>query len=184
MDRKKEVGRGLESWTSNWPERPKANWAQSRRWVYLKVVNRVKGLGGMLLATGKDEDEEADVDVQTRIVFLIDWLLDWILIEMVQLWRRTCHVAWCQRLHGSQWMPWLAMSQWSYVHQSGATSPLPLHLSRWLLGRELRTGAGGTNPETQHGRTGGYFSLPVDYTKWAFILLPSRNLSIHHLHQS
>lgn len=83
-----------------------------------------------------------------------------------QLRRGSRYVARRKGMRRPQRMSRSAVHERCRVHKSGAAIALPVQLSGWVLGRELRTHSGGPNIEVKHGRIGSDSRMSADHPKW------------------
>ena len=57
------------------------------------------------------------------------------------------------------------------MHQHGPEGAVPVPLPGRLLGRQLRTGPGGTDAQAEHGRSRGDSRLSPDHSKYGRLLV-------------
>lgn len=86
---------------------------------------------------------------------------------IIKVWRGKSYVTGRQRLYGPRRVSGSAVPERSHVHQPRTEGTVPMSVLGRVLGSQLRTGPGGSDTETIHGRIGCDPRLSSNYSKWA-----------------
>lgn len=82
-----------------------------------------------------------------------------------QLRRGSHHDAGPEGLRGQKRVPGQPVPERWRVPEPGPEDTVPVHMSRRILGRKLRTGPGGPKTETRHGRARSHTGLPAHHSQ-------------------